>query len=528
MSERWHDYWHAFRVHPARLAALRWALFGLVAFDMWAVMLEHAARYGAGDFNVAQVSILDVVLPVPTPGVIAAGWLLGGFFGLRAALGIAIRTSMIGATVCYGGIYLWSQADSYQHHYLVALLLFVACLVPASTWRGEPREDASQWPLRLLYVQVALTYFWTAVTKVDATWLTGDTMMKLTSDPCIRDWVTAFEANRGWDRGELYVFSAKAVIVGEFFAAVVFMWRRLWLIGLFVIPWFHVGVEVLGFEIEWFSYYMIALILIMLSPERVWVMVNGPLESLRAKLARDTLSDSSHAMIVAGVGTAAAVGLALQVPFSSKVEFAAIVGIFALLALWPLDGPRPAPRYGAVVHGIVGVAMLLTLQVSESAYDFYRMWGGDLRRRGQVELAIEKYQHANAIMGERPARRYQLGQLYERRGQYEDALPLFRESHAVYTQQVSALTRESLRAPTDVEALHTLAGDQLRLSDRCRALARAERRAGNADAAQEAQNCRSHSLDDAEDTLNRAAALKSCDPREGNRLRRQLRKSRGQ
>ena len=51
---------------------------GLVAIDMWAIMLEHAARYGAGEFNVAQVPILDALLPVPTPGVIAAGWLIGG------------------------------------------------------------------------------------------------------------------------------------------------------------------------------------------------------------------------------------------------------------------------------------------------------------------------------------------------------------------------------------------------------------------------------------------------------------------
>jgi len=232
-------------------------------------------------------------------------------------------------------------------------------------------------------------------------------------------------------------------------------------------------------------------------------------------------------MGIAAAAAVVAVVLALQAPFATHLELAVIIGVFTLLALWPLRGLPLVPRYAAGVHALVVGAMLLTVQVSESAYDFYRLWGGDLRRRGDSEAAIDRYLQANALMGGEPARRYQLAKLYERTGQHQEALRLYRETHGIYVDQVARLTRTTLRDPTDADALFELAGDQLRLAERCGALARAERRAGNADAGSEAEACREHGLDGVSETLDRGFALRPCDPREGRRMRRQLRKTRG-
>ncbi|MEZ4475070.1 MAG: hypothetical protein R3F60_30620 [bacterium] len=46
-----------------------------------------------------------------------AAWLVGGFLAARAALGIAVRQSAVLLALLYGGVYVWCQADSYQHHY---------------------------------------------------------------------------------------------------------------------------------------------------------------------------------------------------------------------------------------------------------------------------------------------------------------------------------------------------------------------------------------------------------------------------
>ena len=315
----WHRYWYRDTLSWSRMFALRWAVFGLVAFDLWSIMLYHASRYGAGGFNVAQIGVLDALLPVPTPPVISAGVLLTGFFALRAALGVAIRSSMVIASTGYFGIYLWSQADSYQHHYMVGLLMTICCFIPDSAWKlprrtapeteqpasnspgeesvrestadvpatpvgvdeggttadseaGLPDIDQARWhwAIRLFYVQMAMLYFWTAVTKCDATWLSGITMDQVTSEPAVREFMTSLETRFGLASGESYRAAAWWTMVGEFFAALVFLVPVLRIVGLFIVPWFHVGVEVLGFDIELFSYYMIALDLILLTPTSWW------------------------------------------------------------------------------------------------------------------------------------------------------------------------------------------------------------------------------------------------------------------
>ncbi|MCA9540459.1 MAG: HTTM domain-containing protein, partial [Myxococcales bacterium] len=314
-AARWHRYWHGFALERERIVALRVAFFGLLTFDMWGLMLGHAARYGAGDFNAAQLEIIDRLLPIPTPAAVAAGWLLGGFFALRTALGIAPRTSAIGTAICYAGIYFWSQADSYQHHYLLAMLLILMAFVPTRVWAAAPRHDdppdtprspVAHWVLRLIYVQIALMYFWTGVTKADPTWLTGATIDQLTTKLAIRDAIVAFEQARGWDHGTVYHLMAWAVMLGELSAPIFFLSRKLRVIGLFIVPWFHVGVEILNFDIEWFSYYMIALDVILLMPSAGWraigEVVRGTRRIWQPLLAPRTVPSTVQMVLALGSG----------------------------------------------------------------------------------------------------------------------------------------------------------------------------------------------------------------------------------
>ncbi|MCA9526403.1 MAG: HTTM domain-containing protein, partial [Myxococcales bacterium] len=164
----WNRYWHDFAVHPLRVAALRVAFFGLLAVDLWLNFVEHAPRYGAGDMNATQFAWLDTWLPVPSAAVVGAAWLIGGFLAARAALGLAVRQSAVLLALLYGGVYVWCQADSYQHHYLICLLLLVFAFIPDAAWRGRWTErsasrregdaasDARHWALRMIYVQLAL------------------------------------------------------------------------------------------------------------------------------------------------------------------------------------------------------------------------------------------------------------------------------------------------------------------------------------------------------------------------------------
>ncbi len=267
----WIRFWDQFEISTLRLRALRVALYGILGLDLWMLMIEHAPRYGAGGFNVPQFRAL-AFLPVPSAEAVGVAWLVAGFAALRLVLGVAVRQSAVLCALGYAGVYFWSQADNYQHHYLVSLMTLAATFVPWERTVRAPDEAeprVAHWAVRLLYVQVAILYFWAAVAKMDPLWLDGSTMEYFTRGGEARANVAWLAGKLGVEVPTLLVGAAWSVMLGELFAAAVFLVPRLWWLGVLVIPWFHVGVEWLDFKIEWFSYYMIALNLVMLCPDRV-------------------------------------------------------------------------------------------------------------------------------------------------------------------------------------------------------------------------------------------------------------------
>jgi hypothetical protein len=65
--------------------------------------------------------------------------------------------------------------------------------------------------------------------------------------------------------------------------------------------------------------------------------------------------------------------------------------------------------------------MVVALRGSDTLYDYHRLWGGDLVRRGELAAAAAQYEQANALSGGGPARFFQLADLYDRLGRAEDA-----------------------------------------------------------------------------------------------------------
>ena len=141
LQGRFNQYFHGNAGSYSRLIALRFAMFGLIAYDMWTIMLPHASRYGAGNFNVAQIGLLDFILPVPTPGIVSVIVMSTGIASALIACGAVNKLTLAYTAVGYFGLYLWSQADSYQHHYLVGPMLCIAYFVPVSRWATRHRAS---------------------------------------------------------------------------------------------------------------------------------------------------------------------------------------------------------------------------------------------------------------------------------------------------------------------------------------------------------------------------------------------------
>lgn len=105
----------------------------LLAFDCWLDLIPHGGRYGVGGFNVAHFSIMDAILPVPTPSIYVGLLVLIGLLSFVLALGRPTRPAL---AVLFGlYTYGWSMSmlDSYQHHYLISLLLFSCIFFPIPT-----------------------------------------------------------------------------------------------------------------------------------------------------------------------------------------------------------------------------------------------------------------------------------------------------------------------------------------------------------------------------------------------------------
>lgn len=375
-GQRYQRFWTHFRISPQVLALFRLAFFAVLAVDMF-LQVEHAPRYGSGDFNVGQFPFLDGS-PLADRTLVTAGYLILSFLAARFALGVGGKIEMAAMTTIFGGIYFSSQLNSYQHHYLMFVVLLLCCFVPwrqsgddkPSKW--EPRRSA--WAIRLLLVQVSIVYLFAAISKMSPQWWAGSVLAGQIQPGMIRDLAS----------GIGFANAAKLVVLTELYLAVALHIARLRTSAAIIGIGLHIGIEVAGFDIGLFSYFMLAIYLLVL-PER-------PIVALVDRASRIRLpSLPMPVWIVAWPIGSVLVGLA---PFGAAAIAAAIIA--ALATGWLLYRPTTPRSHVALAHLVAGalIAALAQPQVTEVARNYYRFWGGNLRRYGQIEEATKVYERA--------------------------------------------------------------------------------------------------------------------------------------
>jgi hypothetical protein len=250
-----------------------WVLFRVVFFALHSVdavlQLAHAPRYGAGGFNVSQLPF--ELVPAPTrAGLTFVYGLLAIVFALCAA-GVALRVLVPLAAALYGYAYFVSQLDSYQHHYLMFLVLVVLAFVPSAPTERPPGRPPRlrSWALRLFLVQLGILYLWAAVAKVDPPWLDGTLLrwqIEGDLDPATPS--RAGSALVRWAATTLgFGFLAHAILAVELVLAIAIWQRRWWYVALPLGVGLHAGIELVDLDIGLFSYFMIASYLLV-APER--------------------------------------------------------------------------------------------------------------------------------------------------------------------------------------------------------------------------------------------------------------------
>ncbi len=438
LRARWDHFWFEASYLPARLTTFRVAFFGLLALDLWMLMVPHAPRYGAGAFNVTHVAPLQPYLPVPTAPLVTALYLVAGFVSLAVALGVGGRRAVLALTAIYGGVYFWSQADSYQHHYLIVLLLLVSAFLPlertAGVDAGAAPADAPvrAWAARLIYAQVAVVYLFTAITKLSPFWLDGATLQQIIQVEGVRDFQARFAGWFGQEEAWAYAVTAWSIMLWQFLASAAFLVPKLRPIACLTGPVFHIMVEVIELKIGWFSYYMIALYYILLFPDRWFLALGRPVGWVLRPLRRAFTWAAQPRPIdgatrwVLWAGATAGVGLwVAEVPVDGAGLAAVLAAAFTAAVTHPGGAPRARLRAAAMV--LCGGALWASVTLSDAAYDYHRFWAGDLKRRGELTAAARHYEAANAAQPDALARRFQLAAVYERLGRLDDARRLYEE-----------------------------------------------------------------------------------------------------
>jgi tetratricopeptide (TPR) repeat protein len=429
-------FWFGFEVSWAKLAVARVALFGLLALDAL-LEIRHAPRYGAGGFNVAQLPGLDVLGATRTSYAVCE--LINAYLFTLAAFGVATRWVLPVATAIYAWLYFGSQLDSYQHHYLVSLILLLACFVP---WRrprdATPATPVASWALRLILVELAIMYLWAAISKMNAAWIDGRTLGGQIVG-LMRHFVDATVG---------IALASKLVILVELTLACTVWQQRWWIIAAPLGLAFHVGILFSGLEIGLFAWLMLALYLLVV-PDRFWIAVatSPPVRGVRVafEVVRGWF-DGSAGWLVWLLGA----GLGLAFAMITRFEYAGRFGLIALVAMIAGTGyavirAPQARRLTAIglAHLAAMSLWLVTDRASTVATDYYRFWGGTSRRLGDTAAAERAYRELIDVAPDDPAGYFQLGRMLLAQGKADEALAQLHEAQRLSPGDARPFTAEA-------------------------------------------------------------------------------------
>ncbi len=418
----------ALSISSTKLAVARFAIFAILALDA-ILSIPHAARYGAG-FNVSHLPIFPAELAPDRALFLYLQCAIAGLCSL-VAVGAGGRSVPIALTVLYAWGYFSSQLDSYQHHYLVWLLLFVWCFVPPPSASEPPPLTVRSSALRVLLILLGIVYLWAAISKMEPRWLDG-TAMSMQIRGLLREIV---------DETIGIKIVSRLVIVTELGLAVTIWrlraWRWAWPLGLGM----HGVIAFSGLEIGLFSYLMFAVYLLVI-PEPYGSRLLSALSSRVPAGLRRAFAGGDRMVAAALWIIGATCLLLLPPPLSNPLTVAFAIGWIFLILRWM--APRFVTR-AAAASATLMIAFLAADLLSQVSVDYFRYWGGSARRLGKPAEAEQAYRGLIAVAPELELGHYHLGRLLIRRQQLDAGLVHLRQAESLDPKQVRALD-EQVRA----------------------------------------------------------------------------------
>lgn len=455
----------------------------LFAIDIFAGHLRPAWRYGTADFNVAHFPLFDL-LPMPTTALYVGTLTAVGFLAFVAALSPrAPRPVLIAIAALYFWSWSCSMHDSYQHHYLLSLFFIAFALFPmASTrdlfgWPSEIRPAASKkkkasnaqkrtldealphglvprassFGLVLVWITSAVVYGYTAISKTEAEWRSGEALRNLTRNgttiPRAIDFFGAF----GLEGDTLWQFLGHSVIGLQVAIALGFLMAPLRdqasgplarglnvgsLVVLTLSLSFHLGAEVMGLQIGWFSWYMILLAFATFLPARMLsalvLFASWPVrEVVEMVSSREPNPARTAAFALMSALLLVPVGMDLDMPGALAGSVVIALGVMGA-ALYGLMRSKWLEETRAAAFALMLGAALVPFSIrylggeegmtpagqtapsNDVRYDYWRFAGGDFRRRGEWARALDAYLKAEEYAPQGQSRRAHAEEMRQR------------------------------------------------------------------------------------------------------------------
>jgi hypothetical protein len=442
------------------LAARPWLLMKgfllLLAFDCWIDLSPHGGRYGIGGFNVAHFGWLDVLTPTPSPAFYVGLICFCGLLALINAIGGVNRWALGVLAASYTYSWAMSMLDSYQHHYLLTLVLVPFAFYPAVSAKllvgdesaSEESPDAAKkqtkkkrkskrkkkaskkasadpktlpggalcaWAYNATAWSIGIVYSYTALSKSEPQWRDGTALQNIAPEG-MAPFHEYFVDERGWQDETFWtavghsVILLQIVIAAGYYVAPLLDRRDLkWPKWVCLAAWFgamnfHVGAEYLELQIGWFSYYMLIAACVFLLPRKAVASAGRLVARPAQALVRALTGDEKQNALPIAVGVALITGLAgYTVDMPGALVASIAVGVL-LIVLVAVD-KRIEPLPWIAGTALAALAMWIAFVGTEARYDYYRFVGGDHRRRGELEEALEAYVKANDYAPEDDDRR---------------------------------------------------------------------------------------------------------------------------
>jgi vitamin K-dependent gamma-carboxylase len=158
-------------------------VFGLVMFfETWGAIAVGWVKQVYLDPPLFTFNFIGFEFLQPLPGYGTYVWFsLLGVFAIGVILGYRYRLFIVLLTVGWLGVYLMHKTSYNNHHYLMALLCMMMCMVPAhrtlsldaKAGRVTPLSQCYNLYLQMFVWLLLIVFFYAAVAKIYPDWLNG-------------------------------------------------------------------------------------------------------------------------------------------------------------------------------------------------------------------------------------------------------------------------------------------------------------------------------------------------------------------